>query len=112
LIVDMLKESGFEPKVSTSGFELLKLISEHKDQIEYVISDWSMPGISGEELFQKLRFQLPHAKLIVTSGFFLEENKPLEANAVLHKPFGPDQLIDLMKRLTVEGNCTEPYFTS
>ncbi|OLQ93504.1 regulator [Vibrio panuliri] len=50
----VLKSKGFKVFTATSGEEALRVLAE-QDSIQFVLSDWLMPGMSGIELCQTLK---------------------------------------------------------
>ncbi|WP_162046292.1 PP2C family protein-serine/threonine phosphatase [Vibrio taketomensis] len=50
----VLKSKGFKVYTALSGEEALQVLSE-RDSIQFVLSDWLMPGMSGIELCQTLK---------------------------------------------------------
>ena len=66
-----------------------------------------MPGMSGKELFEKIRELNPNAKIIITSGYskqqITENLMASGANGFLPKPFNIDKLLGLIKALVEEN---------
>ncbi len=62
----------FEYEFAESGEEALELIEElettSNTKVKLVISDWSMPGIKGDELIMKLRDGRPEIKTLLLTG--------------------------------------------
>lgn len=97
LCVDVLKETmeehGFDCLTASSGEEALAQAEKHGQTIDWVVTDWTMPGLHGRELVQRLRALLPRAGLIVCSGFILEDEQMPEIDALVVKPFNPAALL-------------------
>lgn len=100
LLNDLLKEAGFDVFQAANGDALLKQIEAH--QPAWIITDWTMPGLSGAELIQVLHKKAPQAQLLLTSGFLLNENLPPYVKGVLKKPFRPDELFKAMQQTAVQ----------
>jgi signal transduction histidine kinase len=66
---------------------------------DWIVTDWSMPGIAGPKLLKELRSRFPLTPLIVTSGFVLEPSETEEVDAVVQKPFDPAQILKLLASL-------------
>ena len=81
--------------------ELDKILSA--EQIDIVLLDIIMPGMSGKEVFEKIRGINPNAKIIITSGYskqqITESLIASGANGFLPKPFNIDKLLGLIKAL-------------
>ncbi len=62
----------FEYEFAESGEEALELIEEIETtsdtKVKLVISDWSMPGLKGDELIMKLREFRPEIKTLLLTG--------------------------------------------
>lgn len=62
----------FEYEFAESGEEALELIEEIESnsdtKVKLVISDWSMPGIKGDELIRKLKVLRPEIKTLLLTG--------------------------------------------
>jgi PAS domain S-box-containing protein len=70
LATQILRMCGYTVLVAASGVEALELWSEHKDDIELVLTDMIMPnGISGRQLAERLRTERPQIKVIFMSGY-------------------------------------------
>lgn len=97
LATDILREHGFQFITAVDGNDLLEKARQNHEKIDWVITDWTMPGPGGEELIRELRQILPKARLIVTSGFLIENTHKIDA--VLRKPFQSDELVALIRKL-------------
>jgi DNA-binding response OmpR family regulator len=53
---------------ASSGQEALSVANQHEGQIDLLITDLVMPGMSGRELSQMLGSQRPYLKTIYMSG--------------------------------------------
>ncbi|MBS2035626.1 PAS domain S-box protein [bacterium] len=90
LVVRTLKEAGYRVLRAANGSEALRLGREQGCQIQLVLSDVIMPGISGPQLIQQLQPLCPNSSFLLMSGY---PNDALEGHGVRHylrKPFdGP-----------------------
>ena len=80
-------------EVASDGRHATVLLGQR--HFDLVISDLRMPGMTGLELAGFLREQHPRTRMLVVTGFTRkhEEQRLLELGiAVLHKPFGPEEL--------------------
>ena len=69
----MLKRLGFEVLVAEDGQAGIDVYTENKGLIDIILLDMMMPGLSGEETFQKLRLINPEVKVLLTSGYNEQE---------------------------------------
>src|SRR6056297_1830068 len=68
---DLLVDEGYEVVCAASGRQALELFAQHEQQFDLVVTDESMPGMTGTELAQQL-FQLaPQVPIILCSGYLL-----------------------------------------
>jgi len=100
---DMLSRLGYTVLRAVSGEQALKVYQEHRDRIRAVVLDLVMPGMSGVELFARLRRLNPEVKVLLASGYSSEgeADRLLEqgAAAFLQKPFTLQQLSETLARL-------------
>ena len=102
--------SAYDYRVLTAegGQQALALFRQHLPEIELVVTDLLMPGLSGFELVRALRHLKPHVKIIAISGFAGEtgSSPPLPAviaDAFLSKPFTAGQLLKAVHEVLAEG---------
>jgi PAS domain S-box-containing protein len=65
----MLEKLGYEVAGSTSGAEALKLFKAAPDQFDLVVTDMTMPHMTGDQLSGKLIEIRPDIPIILCSGF-------------------------------------------
>ena len=68
VVADMLDLIGYESMVAQSGIDGLAMYQAHASEIDLVLLDLTMPGLSGEETFAKLRQIDPDVRVIISSG--------------------------------------------
>lgn len=78
---DMLSMLGYTVLTAKSGEEALAVFQAHCDTIQLVLLDYVLPGMSGCEIFDKLRAERPDIRVMVSSGY----SKDGEAAALLDK---------------------------
>lgn len=93
VLKDTLEEYHFECFTAANGDQALELARQYGATIDWVITDWTMPGIHGRDLVRALRELLPHAGIVVSSGFVLEDEEIPEIDGLVVKPFNPHELI-------------------
>lgn len=96
---DLLRELGFAAQAFSSAEEFLE--SNYVDQIECLILDVAMPGMSGPELQRELkvrRKEIPIVFITARGGFGSIRLRLLERGAVvcLLKPFSDTALEDAL----------------
>jgi two-component system cell cycle sensor histidine kinase/response regulator CckA len=68
-----LETLGYTVLTAGSGKEAIAIYRLHMDTIDMVILDMIMPGMGGGETYDKLKETNPKVKLILTSGYDIDE---------------------------------------
>ncbi|MCB9640526.1 MAG: PAS domain S-box protein [Myxococcales bacterium] len=100
----MLEHQGFQVHIANDGLEALTLFQKHKNNIDILLLDLNMPGLSGKEVLQKIRQEDKHLPILLMSGFH-EAGANLEKSrhtAFMAKPFRGVELFDKLKGLLGE----------
>ncbi len=69
VVKEMLGISGYRVDAVTDSREALKLFSSDPDSFDLVITDFSMPRLSGPELIKKIKKIRPDIPIILCTGF-------------------------------------------
>ncbi len=93
---DTLTESGYDVVTASSGSEGIEIYKDNADNIDLVLLDVSMPGLSGLDTFREIKKINRSAKIIMSSGFGMDERvrKTLElgADSFIQKPYTDKKL--------------------
>ncbi|MCK5784169.1 MAG: response regulator, partial [Desulfobacterales bacterium] len=93
----MLMEYGYEVTAMTSSKEALKLFKTAPDDFDLVITDQTMPILSGEDLITEILSISPELPTILCTGFSSridkEKAEKMGIKAFLMKPYDMSQLI-------------------
>jgi diguanylate cyclase (GGDEF)-like protein len=104
--VEMLQHLGFQTDSAVSAQEALRLLNEKP--YTFLITDISMPDISGLELIRRVKDDHPSVCSIAMTGFSKEYNYMDVVNAgakdFINKPFGLDELVAKIRRAVIERN--------
>lgn len=65
----MLKHLGYDVDVRNSGLEALKAVRQQPDKYDLVISDLTMPNLTGLELSEQLRKVRSELSIIIMTGY-------------------------------------------
>ncbi len=88
---EVLKEFGYRVLEAPNGETALDLHRQRGADIDLVLLDLSMPGISGPETLRQLAARDPELPVVLWSGYSAEDDLPAsvgaEARAFLEKPF-------------------------
>jgi PAS domain S-box-containing protein len=98
-----LQNKGYKVIEASCTDEALEAFEKHADEIDIIITDVMMPGISGTELIKKLRDKKPDIKVIFMSGYTEDElfknDTTIQVNFLL-KPFTLKQLVSKVKQVS------------
>lgn len=99
---DLLVLSGYRATVSTNSTEALELFKASPDEFSLLITDQTMPGLTGVELTGLCREIRPSFPVILCTGFSEVINKSVAENnriGFIKKPIDTEQLMLLAGQL-------------
>ncbi|WP_433301473.1 response regulator [Actinoplanes sp. CA-030573] len=103
IVCRILVKAGYEVHAAGDPQEALKLCLERDLQVDALLSDVIMPGMSGTQLAAELRRSRPDLPVLFMSGYTsgpAPGGQELPPDApLLHKPFQNDQLLNAMHQL-------------
>ena len=106
----ILCDRGYKVTVTADGKDALRAFASAPDQIEMVVTDLIMPGMSGRELVQALRQIRPDLAALYVSGYTEDEiiRRGLHDPGVafLSKPFTADELADKVRSVLDERSSS------
>ena len=105
-IADFLKTylelQGFNVDVVHDSQEALEHFNQHKENINLVITDFTMPGLNGMQLAEKMLLDVPDLSILLCSGYseHFDEAKAKEMNIkhYLTKPIDTKQLLSVINQ--------------
>lgn len=106
ILLEGLLEDYFQVQAVETAQEALDACRAAPDEIDMIVSDVMMPGMSGYELCQALRSDAAMAKIPVLLVSSLDDeaaiNEGLQAGAadLLHKPYSPELMIKRVSNLS------------
>jgi CheY-like chemotaxis protein len=82
MMARMLKKIGYQVEVRTNPVEALALFKEKSDQFDIVITDMTMPQMTGDSLAEKLREIRHDIPIIICTGYssLIDEDKSKKMN--------------------------------
>jgi PAS domain S-box-containing protein len=95
----MLQELGHTVFSASSAAEALTLIGE-KGDIDLLITDQAMPGMTGSELAEAVRRDWPDLPIIIATGYAELPEGPVQAIPRLAKPFFQSDLAEAIASIT------------
>ena len=99
-IVRMLEAGGFTVLAASSAAEALDRLTQQSDDIDIVLSDVTMPGMTGIDLSYHIREQYPSMPVAIVSGDVSDLEKSIighEDFPFIKKPFHAESLYSAVR---------------
>ena len=89
----ILNRSKFDVTVAATGEEAIAMLEAGIDFDVYLV-DYIMPGLSGDQLIERIKELEPTAKIMICTGYDMRHDKtPEHTERILKKPFTATELI-------------------
>jgi PAS domain S-box-containing protein len=92
----ILEAAGYQVMSAASGESAILLLENEGRDLDLLVTDVVMPGMSGIELAARLRLRFPRLNVLYTSGYSVELMGPSgnlgERDSFVGKPFTPAEL--------------------
>ncbi|MBD3671417.1 MAG: response regulator [Gammaproteobacteria bacterium] len=99
----LLEAQAYRVTIMTDSTQALSYFHEHSDEIDLVISDQTMPGMTGLDMLKQMLGERPQLPVVLATGFshHVSEKEALEAGvqAFMKKPFDTDLLLETLSRI-------------
>jgi two-component system cell cycle sensor histidine kinase/response regulator CckA len=101
-MVRSLKELGLQVLEAGSAEEALSLVEDLNAQVDLLVTDVVLPGLTGVKLAEQLRVRCPKVRVVVSSGYLGMESESntvaiqLPGTMFLPKPFTGRQLMSVV----------------
>jgi len=95
----VLSSFGYKVLAANGAARALELFSVGASQIDLVITDLVMPGMSGRELIDHIRWVAPAVPILSTSGYLRPSGEDTEDEYYLRKPFTSHDLLRKVKQV-------------
>jgi CheY-like chemotaxis protein len=103
VVREILEMQGYRVLEARHGADALRVSAEHAGRIDLLVTDVVMPQMSGRELARRLTALRPGLRVLYVSGYtddaIVRRGRASAGSAFLAKPFTPDALADLVRRL-------------
>jgi DNA-binding NtrC family response regulator len=99
-IARMLEAGGFTVRTAESAADALDRLSRESDEIDIVLSDVTMPGMSGIDLSYQIRETYPSMPVAIVSGDVSELERSIIGRAdvpFIKKPFHAESLYSAVR---------------
>jgi two-component system, cell cycle sensor histidine kinase and response regulator CckA len=101
----VLSSFGYRVHTASSGTEALDLFDQLAGEIDLVVTDLVMPGMTGRELMDQLRHRSPSLRILCTSGYLGHGGQP-EEELYLRKPFTTQDLLRKVRQSLKKANAS------
>lgn len=98
----LLERHGYEVLSGEDGIQAVEVFQQHWRRIGLVVLDWTLPRISGEDVFQRMLRIDPEVRVLFCSGYPPEQIKSLGHARVfgyLAKPFHNRDFVNTVRHL-------------
>jgi len=110
LATETLSDLGYTMVGFTGSAAALAVFLADPDRFDAVITDESMPGLTGSELIRKIRAVKPGLPIVLVTGLasasVVQRAKDAGATEVLRKPLSSRQLAMSVERVLLESRST------
>jgi CheY-like chemotaxis protein len=93
----VLEQNGYGVLQAFDGIEAIQILDSQK--IDLVVTDLRMPFAGGISLLKYMKIFFPETPVIVVTAYPGDIGENLKPDALLVKPFKPEELIQLVQRL-------------
>jgi PAS domain S-box-containing protein len=105
--ISVFKNFGYNVIPAYNGEEALELYKQNSDKIDIIITDLTMPKMSGIQLSKEVLALNPKAKIVLCSGFassqIIKSLKEIGVKEFLQKPLVASYLLNSIRRILDEG---------
>jgi CheY-like chemotaxis protein len=102
----VLERWGFRVLAAADGDEALTIYRERRPEVDLVLLDFTMPGLTGLQVLHKLRALNPDVRVIFASGHIDEPGGEsllsAGARALVPKPYRPEELVRRVRQVLDE----------
>lgn len=91
VVAIMLTAHGYRVLKSPGPADAIEIFEKRSSEIDMLLSDVTMPGMSGPELNARLRELKPDLPVLFMTGYAEPTSIPIN---ILEKPFGMDELFE------------------
>ena len=105
MLAEILRDSDYTVITAGNAGEALPLGEHYRGDIDMLITDMVMPGMSGVELADKLKAVRPDMPVLLMSGYgdgeLISRGLTIGNAELLPKPFAPGKLLETVNRMLI-----------
>lgn len=106
----ILAQLGYNVEISTSGAEAYEKFSQNPDRFDLIVTDLTMPHMTGDELARKIREIRPHLPIIMITGLTAqttpEQLQSARIDRLITKPLTTREIATAIRQV-LEGKHLE-----
>ncbi len=110
-IARILSGAGYRILQAADGTEALTIAERYENDIDLLLTDYLMPGVTGDELAKEIQGRRPNIRVLLMSGFLgnRSEQQILDGGvaALLPKPFTANSLMSRVRE-ALDGDVVLP----
>jgi len=99
----LLESKGYNVFTAQDGKKAVEMFKQHKNEIDIVLTDMGLPGMTGVDEFKILKEIAPNVKVIFASGFFEPVIKSdlyiAGAKGFIQKPYSPGEILQKIREV-------------
>lgn len=98
---EMLEDYGYAVDSMTNAGQAFECFEKNPDKYDLLITDYTMPGMTGEQLVEKIHGLRPELPVIMCSGIEPGPGitRKIGIENMLMKPFDMDELIKIVQKV-------------
>ena len=110
-VARILQREGFEVMEASDGLDAFGLLQQMSGAVDVLVTDVRMPRMTGIELVQKIKAELPGMPVVYISGDTLEDrlHDPSSRVVFLQKPFRPQAMLDAIRAVTADPGAARRF---
>jgi len=94
----VLEQNGYRVLLAEDGIDALETFQEIADQVSLVVLDLTMPRLSGQDTYRRLKEIRPSIRVLFSSGYSAEHLAELESGfGFISKPYLPAELLEAVR---------------
>ena len=97
LLKKFLERNGHRVESCGNPEDALLVFKAAPGQFDLILSDLTLPGMTGEEMIARMRSLNPRLRAVIASGYPYQPR--LQGVEFLQKPFLPRMLLEMMERI-------------
>ena len=95
----LLRKHGYDVLLASDGFEALTVFEEHRDAIDVVLLDMTMPRMDGPTTYDELIKIAPNVRVLFSSGYDHAGVRQSSNVDFIHKPYSSNELVARLRGL-------------